>query len=255
MKNMLTVAKFTIFEIYRSKIAITLIVLIFALMLLSFIASSFGYGAPEKISLDVGLGIMSLSNVIMAIFLGSSLLSKEIEQRTLYMVISRPVSRVSFLLGKVTGLSSVLLINSIALGSISAVLYSFYGGEFQGLLPWTVYFSFYEAMIVMLFAILFSLITNTTLSAFFAVVVYVTSYAMSESAKIWFAKSSLLFKTILDVALIILPNFSKTNLKDYLIYQQSLPLNYLINTQIYLLLYVSALLIAVSLIFKNKNLD
>ena len=78
MKNIITVTKFTFLEVYRSRLMISLVFLALGLVLVTFVASEFAYGAPAKVALDVGLGIMSISNLIISIFIGSTLLNKEI---------------------------------------------------------------------------------------------------------------------------------------------------------------------------------
>lgn len=255
MNNLLNVAKYTFLEVYRSKLMISLIFLALGLILVSYIASEFAYGAPGKVSLDVGLGFMSISNLIIAIFIGSTLLSREIEQRTLYMIISRPISRASFLMGKILGLSSFLLINTCILGALSVILFMLHGGGFERLFIWTIYFSFIEAFVVLVFSVLFSLITNTTLSVIFSMCTFIVGHALNETSKLIFTKVSPFFTKIVDISFIFIPNFYRLNLKDYVLYNQSISQAYLIQTQFYILLYLTALILLIILIFKNKNLD
>ena len=157
MNKTLIVAKYTFIEVYRSKVMLSIFFMAIGLILVTYIASEFAYGAPAKVALDFGFGLTSISNLIMAIFIGSTLLSKEIENRTLYMILSRPLSRTSFMLGKVAGLSSVLAINTTILGLVTVGIYCFLGGKPSGLMFWTGWFSLVEAFIIMLFAILFSI--------------------------------------------------------------------------------------------------
>ncbi|MBY0413660.1 MAG: ABC transporter permease subunit [Bdellovibrionales bacterium] len=255
MKNIANVTKYTFLEVYRSKLMVSLLFLALGLILVTYVASEFAYGAPAKIALDVGLGIMSLSNLIISIFIGATLLSREIEQRTLYMVLSRPISRVSFLIGKILGLSMILLINSILLGSLTIFLFTYFGGNFQTLFVWTLYFAFLEAFTVLIFAIFFSLITNTTLSVVYTIIIFIIGHALNETSKILLVKLSPLFRNILEASFLILPNFYRLNLKDFVLYEQNITLRYLSLTHIYLVLYLVALISLVSVIFKNKNLD
>lgn len=256
MKNVLTVTKFTFLEVYRSKLMLSLVFLAMGLLLATYVASEFAYGAPAKVALDVGLGIMSISNLVIAIFIGANLLSKEIEQRTLYMIISRPISRTSFLLGKILGLSSVLLINSIVLGGLSCLLYlNFSGNNYQSLFGWTLYFSFIEAFTVLIFAVLFSLITNSTLSVIYTLCVFIVGHAINETSKIFFVKVFPIFEYVIKSCFVLLPNFYKLNLKDFLLYKQSVDISYLVSTQLYIGLYLLALISLVVLIFKRRNLD
>lgn len=251
----LTVSKFTFLEVYRSKLMVGLAFLAIGLLIVTYVASAFAYGASAKVALDVGLGIMSLSNLGIAIFIGSTLLSKEIEQRTLYMILSRPISRVSFLLGKMLGLSTVLFLNSMVLGALSIALFMQQGGEFQVLFWWALLFSFFEALIVMSFAILFSLITNITLSVICTFAVFVTGHALNETSRTIFVKFSPLLKSVIDVLFFFIPNLYKLNLKDYLLYQQSINGHYLILTELYVFLYLFSIIAIMMFIFKNKNLD
>lgn len=255
MKTIFTVSKFTFLEVYRSRLMMSLVFLAVGLIVISYVASEFAYGAPAKVALDVGLGIMSISNLIIAIFIGATLLSKEIDQRTLYMIISRPLSRSSFIVGKIIGLSSVLLINSLALGGVSFFLFVQYGGSFQNLFIWTIYFSFLEALTVLLFAVFFSLITNTTLSVIYTIGIFVIGHAISTTSKLFFTKVSPFFSHVLDFSLWVVPGFYRLNLKDYLLYQQNISNQYLQATHLYIFLYLIALLVAIITIFKNKNLD
>lgn len=247
--------KFTFLEVYRSKLMISVLFLAMGLIVATWLASEFTYGAPAKIALDVGLGIMSVSNLLMAIFIGATLMSKEIEQKTLYMIISRPIERASFLIGKVLGLSSILFLNSILLGSLTLMLFFKNGGVHEPLFPWAVYFSFLEAFTVLFFAVLFSLLTNTTLSVVFTISIFIVGHAMNETAKIFFLKSSLIFKPLLEASTILVPHFYQLNIKDFLLYGQRLSSNYLFFTQLYIYIYLFALLMFILLIFKNKNLD
>lgn len=255
MKNTLTVAKYTFIEVYRSKVMVSIFFMALGLLAVAYVASEFAYGAPAKVALDFSLGLTTVSNLIMAIFIGATLIRKEIDQRTLYMVLSRSISRSSFLVGKVLGLSIVLFINTVVLNLIGQALFHYLGGSFQNLIYWCMLFSFFESLIVMLFAILFSLITNTALSVIFTVVIFIAGHSINETSKILIAKDSHLFSGILKISNFFIPNFYKLNLKDFVLYKQSIPLNYLLSTEGYGLLYIMALLFAVAAIFKNKNLD
>lgn len=255
MKNTLTVAKYTFIDVYRSKVMASIFFMALGLLFVAYIASEFAYGAPAKVALDFSLGLTTISNLVMAIFIGATLIRKEIDQRTLYMILSRSISRHSFLIGKILGLSLVLIINTTILSLVGQSVFYYLGGSFQKLIYWCMLFSFFESFIIMLFAILFSLITNTALSVIFSLVVFVVGHSLNETSKILMAKESVVVSTILNIASYVVPNFYKLNLKDFVLYKQTLPMNYLINTGVYSTFYIAALLCLLASIFKNKNLD
>ncbi len=255
MKQTLIVAKYTFIEVYRSKVMTSIFFLALAVLVMTYIASEFAYGAPAKVALDFGLGITTISNLAMAIFIGSTLLNKEIEQRTLYMILSRSISRSSFLIGKILGLSVVLLTNTLVLNLVSVGVYVLLGGVISKLIFWAAYFSLIEAFIVLLFAVFFSLLTNTSLAVIYSIGIFTVGHSINETSKIFFAKSNPLFHSILNVCFFMLPNFYKLNLKDFVIYQQNISWDYLLNIQIYAILYIVFMLLVISQVFKAKNLD
>lgn len=255
MNKTFVVSKYTFIEVYRSKVMLSILFIGLGLIAVSYVASEFAYGAPSKVALDFGFGLTSISNLIMAIFIGSTLLSKEIENRTLYMILSRPISRTSFMLGKVIGLSSVLVVNTILLSFLSVGIYVYLGGKISSLMFWTAWFSLIEAFIIMLFAILFSLITSNALAIIYTISAWIVGHSLSATSKIFFAKTNSFFNFTLKAFSCLIPDLEKINLKDLLIYEQSISSNYLIKAQGYVSIYIAALLLIISFLFKNKNLD
>ena len=255
MKNTYVIAKFTFIEVYRSKIMIGLLILAMSLLLVTYIASEFAYGAPAKIALDFSVGIMSFSNLMVSIFLGATLISKEIESKTLYMILSRPLSRNSFLIGKVLGLSSVLVFNTLFLTLVGFLVFTFLGGSTDSLFITTALFSLLEAIIIMCFGVLFSLITNVVLSVIFTLMVLIAGHSFNESMSNFFAKTNPFFSSILKFTSFILPDLERFNLKDFLIYRQNLDPNFISFNFVYGVVYLLIMLILISFVFKNKNLD
>ena len=255
MNKTFIVSKYTFMEVYRSKVMNSIIFIAIGLVSVSYVASEFAYGASAKVALDFGFGLTSISNLIMAILIGSTLLSKEIENRTLYMILSRPISRTSFMLGKVIGLSSVLVINTIVLSLVSVGIFYYLGGQLSSLMFWAALFSLIEAFVIMLFAIMFSLVTSNALAIIYTIAVWIVGHSFSATSKILFARINSFFSYTLKVVSCLIPDLEKINLKDMLIYQQTVSFNYLIKAQAYVSIYIVALLLIISFLFKNKNLD
>jgi ABC-type transport system involved in multi-copper enzyme maturation permease subunit len=191
----------------------------------------------------------------MSIFIGSTLLSKEIESRTLYMILSRPLSRISFMLGKVLGLSSVLVINTIILCLVAIGIYFYLGGKINPLMFWAGLFSMFEAFIIMLFSIMFSLLTSNALAIICTIAVWIVGHSLSATSRILFIKSNAFMSCVLKAIAYLVPDLEKINLKDLLIYEQTISSDFLIKANIYALLYILGLLLIISFLFKKKNLD
>lgn len=98
-------------ESLRDKILYNLIVFAGLLIGLSVLLADLSITEHHKIIADMGLAAINLIGVIIAIFIGISLVNKEIERRTVYTIMARPISRTSFILGKYFGLALTLFVN------------------------------------------------------------------------------------------------------------------------------------------------
>lgn len=255
LRNILTVAKYTFKEIVQSKVLINTFLIGIGLFVLTYVAYNFTYGEPSRVALDFGMGVLSLSSVGIAIFMGVSLLYDEIENRTLYVIISRPVPRYAFLVGKIAGMISILIINIIILSLITLSLYFFIGGEFHSLILWSIFYTMIESVLVLLIVTMFSLITTKVLSVILSIILYIMGYAIDGAKLLTFVQSNPLLEKLLDAYHFILPGFYKLNLKDFLLYKQEITTSYLWMTSSYGIIYCLGLIFLSIFIFEKKNLD
>ena len=250
-----TVAFYTAKEIIKSKILINVLMLGLALLLTTYVAFSFTYGEVSRVSLDFGLGALSLSSVGIAIFIGVGLLSKEIVNRTVYMIVSRPVPRYAFILGKIIGLGSVLILNIALLSFMTLLCYFLTGGNYSPLIMWCIIFTILEALLILLIVSLFSLLTSPTLSVLFSIMIFISGHAVNEAKFTSLAQSMPSLMDALSFYHFILPGFYKLNIKDFVLYKQNLEWSYITNTLSYGIVYCLFLALLSIIVFEKKNLD
>ncbi len=255
MTNISIIAFYTLKEIIKSKILISVFFAGLVLVVATYVATEFTYGVPERVALDFGMGLLSISSLGISLFLGVTLLSREIDSRTVYMMISRPVSRSSFILGKISGLLAIQAINVALLSSMTLIAVKTMGGILSPLIYWCILFIFIESILMLLLVIFSSLIANTILASLFSFIVLVLGHAIRETQTLNIVKRNESLQFLLDVYHFILPAFYKLNIKDFLIYNSTLPAGYLWANLLYGLLYSSFLLLLIIMIFKRKNLD
>lgn len=250
-----TIAYYTFREIIKSKILVNVLILGLLLLGVTYVAFSFTYGEPSRVALDFGLGMLTLSSVGIAVFIGVGLLSKEIENRTVYMIISRPVPRFAFISGKLLGLAGVLILNILLLAMLTLSMYFLTGGELQPLVVWSIFFTVLEALLVLLVVSVLSLLTSPTMSVLISLMIYVAGHAVSEAKLTTFAKNAPGLTPVLDFYHFVLPGFYKLNVKEFVIYKSNLSLDYLLSTSLYGLCYSIFLFLVAIFIFNKKNLD
>ncbi len=253
--NICVISKFTFTELYRSKIFFLSLILGICLLGITFVAFSFTYGEALRVSLDFGVGMLSLSSCAISLFMGGSLISKEIDNRTIYMIISRPVSRESFLIGKICGLSGILIVNVIILAVVTLSMYFIVGGEFQPLIVWNVLFIIFEALLLLLIVLLCSLMTNSIITVLISISIYVIGHSLGEIFNISMVRNNEILRSQLEIMTYILPSFFKFNIKDFLLYKTNIGVKALLSTSAYFIFYSSFITCLILAVFKKKSLD
>lgn len=255
MNKILVISHFTFKEALKSKILINVAILGIALALITYVATEFTFGVPARVALNFGLGSLSLSANAIAIFLGVGLISKEIDSRTIYMIVSRPVSRSQFLLGKLLGLKIFLMANVLLLALITLVSSSLLGGKLTSLVLMSVFFVFVESVVLMLLVVFLSLWVNTAITVIFAILSLFLGHGVAEVMNVTFVQNSEVFQALLKGYQFILPAFYKFNLKELAVYQNDVPLNYYLSSFTYAAFYGLALLCFSIVSLNKKSLD
>lgn len=254
IKKVLVIARYTFIDLIKSKILLNCLFIGLALLLGTIVASEFTYGTPQKVALDFGLGVTSISSVAIAIFMGVSLIAKELENRTIYSILSRNISRSDFIIGKFIGLAAILFLNMLILYSLTFSFYMYLGGQLNSVILFCSFFSFIEALTCMVLVVFFSLLTNSVLSVVFSIGVYICGYtidmAIEFSEKIYPATSK-----FLNFFNMFFPSFNRLNIKDHVIYQEFLSTEFLAKNMTIGSVYLFAIIILTILIFSKKSLD
>jgi len=232
------------------------LLLVFALILIgvSRLLSLLTVGDEAKIIKDVGLSALSVFGVLTAVFVGVSLVFKEIERRTVYTLLANPVRRWQFVVGKFLGLFSVLAMNLglMTLGLISVLLV-------RGESPWAlipaVLLILVELSIVTAFALLFSSLTNPVLAAVWTFAVYVSGH-LSWSLELLAAKvPEGVGRIACRVVYWLLPNLDRLNIKAEVVHGLELPAGFVGLSVLYGLAYTIVVLVAAAAVFERKDFN
>ena len=206
--------------------------------------------------INLGLTAVSLFGVVIAIFIGIGLVSKEIEKRTLYTVLSRPVARWEFIAGKFFGLSGTLVVNTLcmALGVFAALLYV--SRNLNGADAWVlvaIYFIVLQFVIVTALALLFSSFSSPLLSAVFTFCLFVSG-TFAEDLRGFAQLTHGFTRWLATGAIYAIPNFSALNVISQVAHGEPLSGQLIFWNSAYALVYSLAVLSFAILIFERRNL-
>jgi ABC-type transport system involved in multi-copper enzyme maturation permease subunit len=243
-------------EAVRDRVLYNLI--LFALLLVAG-APLFGQisiGLEKIILVNMGLSAISVFGIIIAIFIGIGLVAKEIEKRTLYTILARPVRRWEFITGKYLGLVLTLIVNTafMTIGFYLALLIVSRGlSGSDALLLVGIYFIVLEFFIVTAITLLFSSFSSPIFSAIFAFALVVIG-TFSEDLRNFASLAHGATKWFATAAAYLVPNFASLNVISQVAHSQPISGNLIVFNTLYALFYSSAAIAAAVLIFERRNL-
>jgi len=162
-------------EAIRDRILYLILAFAVVMIAVSRFLSMLTVGDEAKIIKDVGLSAISIFGVLTAVFVGVSLVFKEIEKRTIYTLLAQPVRRWQFVVGKYAGLLLVLAMNLVLMAAALAAVLLLYGESPLATAP-AIFLIFVELVVVTAFAILFSSFANPVLAALGTFAIYVIGH-------------------------------------------------------------------------------
>lgn len=239
-------------EAVRDKVLYNLLFFSLIMILCAGLLSALTVGERTKIIIDVGLASINLFGVFIAIFLGVSLVSKEIERKTIYTILSKPIQRYQFLIGKYLGLALTLAVNTIVMALIFVFTLWYLGERFNSGVFMPIGMIYLELMLLTAVGLFFSTFTTTTLSAIFTIAVYVIGH-LSGNLLALAEKGSVSGKYILQVVYYTFPNLENFNFKGYASHLLPIPSGLIGYGIAYGLFYIVFLLMISIVIFEYRE--
>jgi ABC-type transport system involved in multi-copper enzyme maturation permease subunit len=250
------IAANTFREAVRDRVLYNLIVFALLMVAASLLVGQITIGIERQVLVNLGLTAISLFGLVIAIFIGIGLVSKEMDKRTLYTVLARPVRRWEFIVGKFCGLVGTLLVNTffMALGFFAALLYLAHRLQrADGWLLVAIYFIVLEFVIVTALALLFSSFSSPLLSAVFAFALFIIG-TFAEDLRGFAQMTHGAGKLAATAVAYIVPNFAALNVISRVAHDQPLSGALVFYNTVYALLYATAAIAGAVLIFERRNL-
>lgn len=251
--RVLAIGKNTFREAVRGKLFAAIGVFGLVLMASSTVVGPLSLGEQARITQDLGLAGMSILGFMVAVLIGTGIVYTEVERRTIYTVIAKPVERWQFVLGKFTGLNATI---SVLVAGMSVILISaawIEVGHFKPQLLEAVLLTYMELMVLTSLSILMSVICSPILGAIFTFLLYIIGHTSGDLRELAQHFGSGSIKTVTNVAYHVLPNLEYFNIRGKVIHGVDVDPAYLIFACAYGLLYCVVFLILAGVIFERKE--
>jgi ABC-type transport system involved in multi-copper enzyme maturation permease subunit len=251
------VALNTFREAVRDRVLYNLVLFALVMMAAAILVGQISLDIEQIVIVNLGLSAISIIGLFISVFMGVGLVYKEMEKRTLYALLAKPVRRWEFLLGKYAGLLLTLVVNTAAMatGLFLVLLYvkhSLDRGDAYLLVA--VYFILLKLALVVALALLFSCFTTPFLAILFTSGIYVAGLFATQLRTLQGPKLSHAMAVFLRWLSYVLPNFENFNVMALVAHGKAIPRAMIVHNTLYAVVYCGVVLAAASVIFARRNL-
>lgn len=241
-------------ETVRERVLYNLVFFAIVMTLSGLLLGELSIRQDEKIIKDIGLAAMDIFGMLIAVFIGVGLVSKEIERRSLYPLLAKPVSRSEFLLGKFAGLGFTLLVNVFAmtLGLYATLVAT--GRRADPHLLEAIYPIFLGLLLVVALALLFSTLTSAAIAAVGTVVLVIVG-RFSDVIKNMKEVAPDTPDWLIRFLYYAVPNFRNFDFKTRVTHGDPVPMGDLAVVTLYATVYIALVLGAALSVFRSRDLQ
>jgi Cu-processing system permease protein len=247
------VALNTFRESIRDKVLVTLVVFAVLVIGSARVIQPLALGEEAKVIKDLGLSAITLFCVLISILVGGRIVYKEVEKRTIYIILAKPVRRWEFILGKYLGLMAVLTVSLVVMTAAFYAILAIMGMGVQLSLLVAVLMTYFELVVLTAAAVLFSTFSTPITGAVFTFVVYVAGHLTRDLKLLAALSPSAVVKVVSQVLYYALPNLSNFNVRAEVVYGAVLDPVALLFSVLYSLVYAATLLLIAVVIFDRKE--
>jgi ABC-type transport system involved in multi-copper enzyme maturation permease subunit len=253
---MASIAMNTFREAIRSKV---LGALSFFVVLSSVAAALLGeLSLHEEVRVTTGGTLFASTQftVIIAVYSMVTLLHIEIEKRTVYTILTKPIARWQFLVGKYLGVGVLVAVVTFVLYLVAVGLIVAQGGQASAVLAMAFVTIFMQALIIAGVTLALASFSSPLLSGLIACSLYISGNLVSQlrAARGALSEKSPLLGYLADVVAILLPNFESLNLSSLVVHNHVAPSAYLLSAAWYTLAYVCAAIVVAIVLFERRDL-
>jgi len=226
------------------------LVLVSAVNLLPQLSAS----GEKKIIIDVGIAAIELVGLFVAVFVGTNLINKEIDKRTIFVLVAKPMSRAEFILGKHLGISAVLAVLVAMMSAIFVAVMALTKIPIPvGTILIASFYIFWQLMLIGAIAILFGTFTSSLLAALLTFATYIMGNFSRDLLSLGEISKSESLQAVTRALYLVLPDLSRANLKNEAVYGMIPAIGDLFNNGVYILSYDILVLAIAIMIFARRQ--
>ncbi|MCS7209201.1 MAG: ABC transporter permease [Fimbriimonadales bacterium] len=259
MNATLAIAGATFGEAVRKRILLVILLVALLIILISPMLEPFaGRGATTMI-LSFGFGVIQLAGTFIAIIMCTSMIPVEIERRTIYTILSKPVQRYQFVLGKFFGAVGTMAFMYLMMGIVFLIATRLALGEFRPDIIHGLIMFFFQSSLLAAAVLFFSTFVSPLVNYFLSGGLYLVGNLLSSFLETLQRnpETTPIAQMVIQILTAVMPNFSLFNVQNPIINPEQVlvdPLAYTVQTIAYAIVYMALLLVGSMLIFNQREM-
>jgi len=271
MKRVLALANITFKEGLRSRAVYGIGLFSFFILGLNIAVAGFFMRDVGKVTVDMNLSALSIAGLLLVLFVGLNLISKDIERKTIQLVLSKPISRYEYIFGKYVGIEMfvfaalflLFVVSCLTVGALSVAYEKYFPGFIWSNFIIAAFFVYVKISVLAAIVVFFGVIaTSSFVTLIFSFCAYIVGETLDEV--VFYLKSSASsgevvlsegVKKVISLTSYVAPNFSVFDFKTEAAYGLALEFSRMGNALVYGLVYISLLLIFSALIFQRREFN
>ena len=254
MKKILVISKMTILENSKKQIFHMLCLVILAIIASSTLLSVLTEGAKIKIIKDLAMTTILFGGAVLSIALASSSIPNDIENRTIYPIFARSITRTQYITGKYLGTISTVGLGLLAIGSVFTILIISFEGKFDPYISLAMFYTYLQVCIIAAFTLTLSIFFSPAITTSLSFLVYIFGSVKMGYLDGLIERCDSFSREAIGFISHILPNLECFNFKNALVHHDSVPISYLINVLVYGIIYIVFCLCICNAAFSRKEI-
>lgn len=252
---MFNIAQNTFREIIRNKLLYVIVFFAAVFTVFSILLDGLTLGEGNKVIVDFWLAMIEVFWLITVLFVWSQLLFKEIEGKTIFLILSKPIRRYEFILGKFFGFSMVIAIITLFQALVFFGVLWYMEIPLQSLVLISIVFTFFKLEILLALVFFFSTFMSTILTILVTMMIYVIGHSYSLVLDLIMTVKTTVWLTFVKIFGVLIPPFEALNTKDVIgMFSEYTPEYFLLNSM-YSVIYLMIVLFLAVIIFERKTFE
>ena len=252
---MLNITKNTFKEIVRNRFLYLILFFACVFILFSLALGNLTIGQSEKVIVDFGLGMIEIFGLIGVLFVWSQLLFKEVDGKTIFLILSKPIKRQDFILGKFFGFSGTIALIVLFQAILFLWVLLLKNIEITNLILWALFFTFLKLEILLSIVFFFSTFMSNIMTIMVSLMVYLISHSFSLIIDLFVRLQDSIMLQAIRVFQIIFPPMQALNVKDVIGSFSEFSIKFFMYNSVYSFLYILIILFFTVQIFSRKTFE